>query len=231
MTDLLKQGRLNWQQEASEDFEKLKQAMMMAPVLALLDFDQDFVVASNASKFGIGVVLMQKERPVALFSTTLKGKNVFLSTYEKELLALALALAVRHWRPYSLGRRFRIQIDHNSIKYLLEQQVTIEMQQKWILKLMGYDFVIEYKQGKFNRVANRLSRKGEEALICIMTLPNPDWWDSMVELHEKDVKIKDLKEKAEKGEVGKQWTVKRGVLFYKDRVYFPEDSDFVPIIL
>ena len=143
MTDLLKQGRLNWQQEASEDFEKLKQAMMMAPVLALLDFDQDFVVASDASKFGIGVVLMQKERPVALFSTTLKGKNVFLSTYEKELLALALAFTVRHWRPYSLGRHFWIRTDHKSVKYLLEQQVTPEMQQKWILKLMGYDFVIE----------------------------------------------------------------------------------------
>ena len=105
------------------------------------------------------------------------------------------------------------------------------MQQKWILKLMGYNFVIEYKQGKFNRVANGLFSKGKEVVICIMTLPNLDWWDSVVELHETNVKIKDLKEKAEKGEVGKQWTVKRGVLFYKDRVYFPENSDFVQIIL
>ena len=109
--------------------------------------------------------------------------------------------------------------------------MTIEMQQKWILKLMGYDFVIEYKQGKFNWVADGLSRKGGEAVICMMSLPNPDWWDSVVELHEKDVKVKDLKERVERGEVGQQWSIKRGVLFYKDRVYLPEDSDFVLIIL
>ena len=91
---------------------------------------------------------------------------------------------------------------------------------------MGYDFVIEYKQGKFNRVADGLSRKGGEVVICIMSLPNLDWWDSVVELHKIDVK-----EKVEKGELGKQWTIKRRVLFYKDWVYLQEDSDFVPIIL
>ena len=96
---------------------------------------------------------------------------------------------------------------------------------------MGYDFVIKYKLGKFNWVADGLSRKGGEAVICMMSLPNLDWCDSVVELHKIDVKVKDLKEKVEKGKVGKQWMIKKGVLFYKDRLYLLEDSDFVPIIL
>ena len=168
----------NWQQEASEAFERLKQAIVTTPVLALPDFEQEFVVECDASKYRLGAILMQKERPIAFFSTTLKGKNVFLSTYEKELLALALA--VQHWRPYLLGQRFWVQTDRKSHKFLLEQQITTEMQQKWITKLMEYDFTIEYKQGKYNQVADGLSRKGEEAIICILTLPSPSWWDSVV---------------------------------------------------
>ena len=102
--------------------------MVRALVLALPDFDQEFVVECDASKFGIGVFLMQQGRPIAYFNTILRGKNVFLSTYEKELLALAIA--VKHWRPYLLGRRFRVRTNHKSLKFLLEQQVTTEMQQK-----------------------------------------------------------------------------------------------------
>ena len=141
--------------------------MIMAPMLALPDFEQEFMVECDASKYGVGAILMQQERPIAFFTTTPNGKNMFLSAYEKELLALALA--VQQWRPYLLVRRFRVQIDHKSLKFLLEQQITTEMQQKWIIKLMEYDFIIEYKKGKFKQVADGLSRKGEEAVICILT--------------------------------------------------------------
>ena len=92
LTELLKKGGFTWHSEANEAFERLKQVMVEAPVLALPDFDQEFVVECDTSKFGIGVVLMQQERPIAYFGTILRGKNVFLSTYEKELLALALAV-------------------------------------------------------------------------------------------------------------------------------------------
>ena len=78
---------------------------------------------------------------------------------------------------------------------------------------MGYDFVIEYKQGKYIQVTNGFSRKREETIIYIMTLPSPNWWDSIMELHETNNEIKNLKEKAEKGELVEQWSVKIGVLF------------------
>ena len=102
--------------------------MTKAPILALPDFEQEFVVEYDASNCGVGATLMQKERPIAFFSAVLKGKNIFLSVYEKELLALVLAM--QHWIPYLLGQQFRVRTDHKSLKFLLEQQITTEMQQK-----------------------------------------------------------------------------------------------------
>ena len=80
-----------------------------------------------------------------------------LSTYEKELLALVIA--VHRWRPYLLGRSFVIKTDQQSLKYILEQRIATPAQQKGLAKLVGYLFVVEYKKGCDNRVADALSRK------------------------------------------------------------------------
>ena len=66
--------------------------MMEALVLALPNFEEEFLVECDASKSRVGMVLMQHDYPNAFFSPSLKGKNIFLSAYEKELLALALAV-------------------------------------------------------------------------------------------------------------------------------------------
>lgn len=78
---------------------------------------------------------MQDHRPIAFHSQALKGRNLTISTYEKELLALVVAR--KKWRPYLLGRPFVIKIDHQSLKYLLEQSVGTPAQQRWITKLLG----------------------------------------------------------------------------------------------
>ena len=70
-----------------------------------------------------------------------------------------MVVAVKKWRPYLLGRPFVIKTDHHSLKYLLEQRVGTPTQQKWISKLLGYAFIVEYKQGKENVVADALSRR------------------------------------------------------------------------
>ena len=145
--------------------------------------------------------------------------NVYISAYEKELLALALA--IQHWRPYLWGRRFRVWTDHKSLEFLLEQHITTEMQQRWIIRLMGYYFIIEYKQGKNNLVADGLSRKGEMPLIYMLILPSPSWWSVVEELHETHEEIKALKQRVEKRELAGQWSIQRGLLFFKNRAYLP----------
>lgn len=97
----------------------------------------------------MGAVLAQAVQPLAFLSTALKHNAVFLSTYENELLALVTTM--RKWKPYLL-----------SSKFLLEQRVGTVVQQKWVCKLMGYDFLISNTKGKEYLVANVLSRKGEE---------------------------------------------------------------------
>ena len=109
--------------------------MLSAPVLALLGF----VVETDALGVGIGAVLMQAGHPVAYFSKALSLKRQSLTTYERELMA------VKKWSPYLLGRYFIIRTDHFSLRYIMEQKITTPFQNKWLSKLMGFDYEISYK--------------------------------------------------------------------------------------
>lgn len=102
---------------------------------------------------------MQQGKPIAYHSQAFEGKNLVLSTYEKELLALVIA--VKRWRAYLVGRPFTVKTDRQSLKYLLDQKIGTPAQQKWFAKLLRYNFVVEYKKGKDNLVADALFRKVE----------------------------------------------------------------------
>ena len=71
---------------------------------------------------------------------------------------------MKKWRPYLLGRPFVIKTNQYSLKYL-EQKVGTLAQQKWISKLLGYAFIVEYKQGRENVVVDTLSRRQCEAAV------------------------------------------------------------------
>ena len=76
-----------------------------------------------------------------------------------------------------MGRHFKVKTDHDSLKHFLEQILSLEEQQKWVTKMLGYDFEIIYKKWKLNVVADALSRKNEEgeALLCAISIIQPDW--------------------------------------------------------
>ena len=91
------------------------------------------------------------------------------STYAKEMLAVIKA--VRTWRPYLLGQWFVIQTDQRSLKYLLEQKIATPDQQQWMVKLMGYDYEIQYRPGKENAAADALSRRTDSPTLNHLFVP------------------------------------------------------------
>jgi hypothetical protein len=189
LTPMLKKNSFGWNTAAHEAFQALKVAVTRTPVLALPYFSQPFVIECDASGMGIGAVLMQNRRPIAFLSKALKGKALHMSTYEKELFALVTA--VQKWMPYLLGRPFVVRTDQQSLKFLLEQKVGTPSQQKWVTKLLGYDFTVEYKKGVDNRVADALSRRedwGEE--ITLSLLSTPSWTASLKQQYEEDEDLK-----------------------------------------
>ena len=64
--------------------------------------------------------------------------------------------ALKKWHPYLIGRHFKVKVYHDRLKYFLEQRLSSEEQQKWITKILGYDFEIIYKNGKKNVLADAL---------------------------------------------------------------------------
>ena len=82
-------------------------------------------------------------------------------------------------------------MDHDSLKYFLEQRLSSEEQQKWVTKMLGYDFEIIYKKGKQNVVVDALSRKDEdvEALLCAFSIIQPDWINEASEEWKNDEEV------------------------------------------
>nr|GEY50630.1 retrovirus-related Pol polyprotein from transposon 17.6 [Tanacetum cinerariifolium] len=95
---------------------------------------------SQQSGVGIRVVLQQNGHPISYLSKALAPKHQTLSTYEKEFLAVMMAL--EKWRGYLLDTHFIVKTKYYSLKYLLDQRITTPAQMKWLPKLMRYDYEV-----------------------------------------------------------------------------------------
>jgi hypothetical protein len=136
----------SWTLEATKAFEQLKEVMCKDPVLTTPNFTKPFIVECDASGNGIGAILMQEGRLLAFEIQPIKGKDLHKHIYEKEMMEILHAF--KKWHPYLIGRHFKVKTDHDSLKYFLEQILSLEEQQKWVTKILGYDFEIIYKKGK-----------------------------------------------------------------------------------
>jgi hypothetical protein len=115
-----KETKWEWTPECEKSFQELKKRLTIAPVLALPSGTKGFVVYSNASKKGLGCILMQHERVIAYASKQLKPQAVNYPVHDLELVAVIFALRV--WRHYLYGSWVQIFTDHKSLKYLVTQK-------------------------------------------------------------------------------------------------------------
>ena len=102
------------------------------------NFTKTFIVECDSSGNIIGVVLMHEGRPITFERRTIKGKYLQKAIYEKYMLAILHA--IKKWRPYLMGRHFKVKTDHDSLKHFLEQRLSSEnnkngSQRCWVMTL------------------------------------------------------------------------------------------------
>ncbi|GJZ80905.1 putative reverse transcriptase domain-containing protein [Tanacetum coccineum] len=139
-----------------------------APILALPEGTEDFVVYCDASLKGYGAVLMQREKVIAYASIQLKVHEENYTTRDLELGAVIFAL--RLWRHYLYGMKCVVFTDHKSLHYNLNQKEINLRERRWIELLSDYDCKIRYHPGKGNVVADALSRKERDKPLCVRAL-------------------------------------------------------------
>jgi hypothetical protein len=223
LTNLLKNKMFVWSEEAQTAFVHLKQLLVQAPVLAIPNFEEQFVIETDACDGGIGAVLMQRDKPVAFLSKALGPAHQRLSIYEKEFLALIMA--VEKWRQYLQRQEFLIRTDHKSLSYLCEQNLHSDMQRKAMTQLMGLQFRVVYKKGKENVAADALSKMPHLMAIQVVSEVSPVSMQEVLNTYRTDSKAQELLTFlaiTNRNEVG--FSLHKRVIRYKGRVWIPHYS-------
>ena len=143
----------------------MKRRLTSAPILIVSDREQGYIVYCDASRAGLGCVLMQSGKVVAYGSRQLKNHEKNYPTHDMELAAVVFAVKI--WHHYLYGEEFEVYSDHESLKYIFMQRDLNMRQRRWMEFLEDYDFTLHYHPGKENVVADALSRKSWGVLAGI----------------------------------------------------------------
>ncbi|TYK29816.1 pol protein [Cucumis melo var. makuwa] len=211
-----------WNPACESSFQELKQKLVSAPVLTVPDGSGSFVIYSDASKKGLGYVLMKQGKVVAYAFSQLKSHEQNYPTHDLELAVVVFALKI--WRHYLYGEKIHIFTDHKSLKYFVTQKELNMRQRRWLELVKDYDCEILYHPGKANVVADALSRKVAHSAAFI-TKQAP----LLRDLERAEIALNDpyLVEKRLLVEAGKSEdfsTSSDGGLSFDGRLCVPEDS-------
>ena len=147
-----------WQQEA---FTKLKEIIKNDVALMLPVPGARYRVETDSSDYAVGAVLHQiidnKPRPIAFFSKTLQPAERNYQIYDKELLAMMLALQ-NWWQFLRNGPEFDVWSDHQNLTYFREPQKLSRRQARWAAELAEFNLKLHHRPGKLNIIADILSR-------------------------------------------------------------------------
>lgn len=181
-----KRVRWSWGPEQQNALETLKKALTSAPVLTCPDFSRPFILQTDASKYGLGAVLMQEsaegEKVIAYASRRVNNAEQNYSATELE--CLAVVWGVRHFRGYLEGYKFIVMTDHQSLKWLQKIESPTGLLARWLFELQQYEYEIQYCRGSTNIVADALSRR--EAVSALQKEARCNWYHPRKEAVEKN---------------------------------------------
>jgi len=150
-------------------FHYLKQCLTTASILKRPNWNEPFILYTDASAKGFGAVLAQKqndkERVIRYASSSTVGAEKFYGATKLELRAVIWAVEL--FRHYLTGRKFTIITDHTALTSLMHQKQLSGIFARWVLKLQEFDFDIKYRKGRLNGNADALSRINWEKVAAL----------------------------------------------------------------
>ena len=168
-------GPLVWDVDCQAAFEALIERVTTAPVLAFANYQQPFLVQTDASRDGLGAVLVQKqdgkERVIAYASRTLTTAEAKYPAHKLEFRALHWAVTVK-FRDYLYGQRVTAITDNNPLTYVLKKAKLDAHSHRWVSDLSVFDLDIAYRPGRANGNADALSRIPREKVNQILDESN-----------------------------------------------------------
>jgi hypothetical protein len=157
---LKKSLAFSWKEAQQSAFQKLKQAIVDSAVLAFPNFNEKFIVRTDASDYGISGVLAQKvnglERPIAFASRSVTKAEQSYSTPEKECCAILFAL--KKFEQYLEGQEFFLETDNQALVWLHSMRDVNTKFLRWSLRIQDFQATISHCPGRLNVVADALSR-------------------------------------------------------------------------
>lgn len=203
ITALLKKNNpWNWTSAENEAFDNLKAKLSERPILLLYNPEAKTEVHTDASKLGLGGILMQyhndKLHPVAYYSRQTNAAESRYHSYELETLAVVESIA--KFRVYLLGLDFTVVTDCNALKTAGSKRDLIPRIGRWWLQLQEYRFNVQYRPGKKMGHVDALSRNPgtDEAPSAILHLEMEDWILSAQMADQKIASIKEVLSKPPK---------------------------------
>eukprot|EP00253_Pinus_taeda_P028842 PITA_28842 len=210
-----------------------KHLLTTAPILRIANPDNDYVVCTDASKEGVGGVLMQEGRVIAYESRKLKEHEQKYSAYDLELTAVIHALKM--WRHYLVGRKFLLLTDHHSLTNYFSQPTLNARQARWVDFLGSFDFEIRHLQGKENRVADALSRKVQQLYEVSVSEWKSPVLEMVKEASRQDVNYQQLKLQLQQAagltDQSDYKLNEDGMIHFKQRLYVPSQDKIKNLIM
>ncbi|PIK53262.1 Septin-8-A [Apostichopus japonicus] len=154
----------SWTSVCQTAFDQLIKKLTMAPILNFANFEEPFVLHTDASTSGLGAALYQqhegKLRPVAYAAGPIQKRGQ-LPAHKLEFLALKWAVTAK-FSDYLYGNKFLVMTDNNPLTYVLSTVKLDAVGHRWLAALANYEFDLKYKPGRYNQDADGLSRRPHE---------------------------------------------------------------------
>ncbi|CCE29272.1 uncharacterized protein CPUR_02965 [Claviceps purpurea 20.1] len=167
LNELTRRGKLcRWDEVHQTAFDRMKEILICAPVLAMYDLDLETVVEADSSGYGLGGVVSQVGqddllRPVGFYSRKLTAAEINYQIHDKELLSIIST--IKHFRGElrSCRKKFTILSDHRNLQYFMTTRMLSERQVRWAEELSYYNFTVKFRAGKDSEKPNFPSRRDQ----------------------------------------------------------------------